>query len=59
MLTPRTKHKALEHHHFRSCADNRLIYVESIRTNKKVVDLFTKPIREPQFTNLRKMLNGH
>jgi len=58
ILTPRTKHIALEYHHFRSYVDQRLILLESMWTEEQNADLLTKPVGEPQFSYLRKKLNG-
>ena len=49
VLTSRTKHIALEYHHFRSYVDQGLISIESIRTGEQNADILTKPVGEPQF----------
>ena len=62
-FTPRTKHIAIKYHHFRSrvqCSYNptgdiRIKYIES---KKQLADIFTKPLDDPTFFNLRKMLCG-
>ena len=59
ILTPRTKHIALEYHHFRWYVDNGLVLLESIRTGEQTADILTKPVPDPQFNYLRKKLNGH
>ena len=59
VLTPRTKHIALEYHHFRKYVEDGSIALEPIRTNKQNADLLTKPVEDPQYTHLRKKLNGH
>ena len=59
VLTPRIKYIALEYHHFRSNVDQGLILIESIHTEEQNVNILTKPIREPQFTYLKRKLNRH
>lgn len=59
ILTPRTKHIALEYHHFRWHVDHRFAMLESIRTGEQTADLLTKPVPDPQRSYLRKKLNGH
>ena len=59
ILIPRTKHIALEYHHFRWYVDNNFILLESIRTGEQTADILTKPVAYPQFNYLRKKLNGH
>ena len=54
ILTLRTKHIALEHHHFRSRVEDGSISIEAIRTDEKNADTLTKPVGDPQFTCLRK-----
>jgi len=59
ILTPRTKHIALEYHHFRSYIDEGLISIKSIRTDEQNADILTKSVGDPQFTYLQKKTNGH
>ena len=59
ILTPRTKHIALEYHHFRWYVDNGLVLLESIMIGEQTADILTKPVPDPQFNYLRKKLNGH
>ena len=59
ILTPRTKHIALEYHHFRSHVEDVSISIEPIRTGEQNADVLTKPVGDPQFTYLRKKCNGH
>ena len=62
-FTPRTKHIAIKYHHFRSrvqCSYNptgdiRIRYLES---KKQLADIFTKPLDDTTFFNLRMMLCG-
>ena len=63
-FTPRTKHIAIKYHHFRSrvkCSYNptgdiRIKYLES---KKQLADIFTKPLDDPSFFTLRKILCGY
>ena len=54
ILTPRTKHAALECHHFRSHIEDSSISIGAIRTGKQNADMLMKPAGEPQFSYLRK-----
>ena len=62
-FTPRTKHIAIKYHHFRSrvqstynpTGDIRIRWVES---KKQLADIFTKPLDDPTFFQLRHMLQG-
>ena len=57
-LRPRTKHIGLKYHHFRSKVKEGLISLQYINTENQIADIFTKALPEPQFTKLRKALNG-
>ena len=57
-LTPRTKHIALEMHHFRAYVATGLIDIESIDTLQQIADILTKPLGEQQFLYLRKLMMG-
>jgi len=63
-LRPRTKHIAIQYHHFRSWTVKGLngeeprIKVVHVPTLEQEADIMTKPLPRPQFTNLRKKLCG-
>ena len=62
-FTPRTKHIAIKYHHFRSrvqCTYNPEgdIRIRWIESKKQLADIFTKPLDDPTFFNLRKLLCG-
>ncbi|MDA3833359.1 MAG: reverse transcriptase domain-containing protein [Spirochaetales bacterium] len=63
-LRPRTKHLAIQYHHFRSWTVKGLngeeprIKVQYISTEKQEADIFTKPLPRPQFQTLRRLLCG-
>ena len=63
-LRPRTKHLAIQYHHFRSWTVKGLngeeprIKVEHIPTQEQEADIMTKPLPRPQFQHLRKKLCG-
>jgi len=63
-LRPRTKHLAIQYHHFRSWTVRGLngeepkIKVEYVQTEEQEADIMTKPLPRPQFQNLRKKLCG-
>jgi len=63
-LRPRTKHLAIQYHHFRSWTMKGLdgsdpkIQVKHIITDKQQADIFTKPLPRQQFQVLRQLLCG-
>jgi hypothetical protein len=63
-LRPRTKHMAIQYHHFRSWTVEGLdgekprIKVEYISTDQQQADIFTKPLPRIQFQTLRERLCG-
>ena len=57
-MRPRTKHIALKYHHFREHVRKKLVTIHHIDTKEQVADIFTKPLPDPQFLYLRKMLTG-
>ena len=62
-FTPRTKHIAIKYHHFRSRVQTNYnpkgdIRIKYIHTKQQLADIFTKPLDNDTFFNLRKMLNG-
>jgi hypothetical protein len=63
-LRPRTKHIAIQYHHFQSWTmkgphdEPPRIAVEHISTHNQQADIFTKPLPRPQFQALRLSLCG-
>ena len=57
-LRPRTKHIAVQYHHFRSYVENGTIKVHHISTTEQLADMFTKPLPREQFQALRYKLLG-
>ena len=57
-LAPRTKHIALEIHHFRSCVEAGPIDIESIDALEQIDDILRKPLAEQQFLCLRRKMMG-
>lgn len=63
-LRPRTKHLAIQLHHFRSWTVRGIndepprIKIRHIRTELQQADIFTKPLPRPAFLALRKLLCG-
>jgi hypothetical protein len=63
-LRPRTKHLAIQYHHFRSWTtkgpndEEPRIQVQHITTDNQQADIFTKPLPRPQFQALRKLICG-
>ena len=62
-FTPRTKHIAIKYHHFRSrvqCSYNPTgdIKIRYLESKKQLADIFTKPLDDTTFFNLRMMLCG-
>lgn len=63
-LRPRTKHIAIQYHHFRSWTSRGIdgeeprVNVQHISTELQQADIFTKPIPRLQFQYLRELLCG-
>ena len=63
-LQPRTKHIAIQYHHFRSWTVRGLdgkdpkVAVQHISTNKQIANIMTKALPKLQFEYLRKRLIG-
>jgi hypothetical protein len=57
-FTPRTKHIALKYHHFKQFLDTGRINIRYVNTHEQIADILTKPLNDPAFFALRKMLNG-
>ena len=57
-FTPRTKHIALNYHHFRQFVSNGTLMINPIDTLEQTADIFTKPLYQTKFDYLRKKLCG-
>ena len=57
-FTPRTKHIAIEYHHFRRFVSVGTIIIMSIDTSEKIADIFTKPLGENSLCFLQHQLMG-
>ena len=63
-LRPRTKHIAIQYHHFRSWTTKSIdeqeprIKVEYVKTEEQEADIFTKALPRQQFQKLQRMLIG-
>jgi hypothetical protein len=57
-LHPRTKHIAINYHHFRSHVAKKLITIQHVTTMEQVADIATKPLPRDQFRYLRQRLLG-
>ena len=63
-LRPRTKHIAVQYHHFRSLTERGVngeepkVKVKYISTTLQEADIMTKPLAKPAFEKLRKLLSG-
>jgi hypothetical protein len=55
-IPPRTKHINVRFHHFREHVRLGLIKVFPISTDQQLADIFTKPLAQNAFLNLRKAL---
>jgi hypothetical protein len=53
----RTKHIDIQHHFLRDYAIKGDIAISHVRTNDQLADIFTKPLDEKQFYELRSELN--
>jgi len=58
IMTPRTKHIALEYHHFRDYITKGLIEILPIRSKDQNADILTKPLGKQAFEILREKLLG-
>ena len=57
-LRPRTKHIAVQFHHFRSYVQRKLITVQHASTTEQIAGIFTKALPRPAFLHLRSKLMG-
>ncbi len=57
-LRPRTKHIAIQYHHFRTHVAKNLITIQHVTTTEQVADIATKPLPRDQFRYLRQRLLG-
>lgn len=57
-LRPRTKHIAINYHHFRSFVADKKIEIEHVDTKNQIADIATKALPRVQFEILRKKLLG-
>ena len=57
-LRPRTKHLAVQLHHFRQYILNKTIVVEKVDTQYQRADIFTKALPRDAFRYLRKTIIG-
>ena len=56
MQHSRTKHIEIRHHFLRDHAQKSDITFEFVSTNDQFVDIFTKPLSEEQFVDIRRQL---
>ena len=52
----RTKHIEIRHHFLRDHAQKGDITLDFVRTEDQLADIFTKPLIENQFVNIRRQL---
>ena len=57
-LRPRTKHLAVQLHHFRQYILNKRVTVERVATKHQLADIFTKPLPRDAFEYLRSRILG-
>jgi hypothetical protein len=55
---PRTKHIGIKWHHFRDAVKNGSVIIQKIDTTMQLADPLTKPLPQPRFETLRKLLMG-
>jgi hypothetical protein len=53
----RTKHINIQHHFLRDHAINGDIVISHVRTNEQLASIFTKPLDEKRFRELRSEIN--
>ena len=58
IFSSRTKHIAIKYHHFCKYVDQGVIEVNSVNTKKQTADIFTKPLDDSLFIDLRSKLWG-
>ena len=56
MQHSRTKHIEIRHHFLRDHAQNGDIILEFVSTKDQLADIFTKPLSEEQFIDIRRQL---
>ena len=56
MQYSKTKHIKIRHHFFRDLAQKGDITLEFVSTKDQLVDIFTKPLSEEQFVDIRRQL---
>ena len=56
MQHSRTKHIEIRHHFLRDHAQKEDITLDFVRTEDQLADIFTKPLNENQFVNIRRQL---
>ena len=54
----RTKHIGLKYHHFRDLLVSGSLKIRHITSELQLADIFTKPLKDPEFPRLRKRLLG-
>ena len=52
----RTKHIEIRHHFLRDHVERKDIYLSHVDTLNQIADIFTKPLDEKPFSNLRREL---
>ena len=62
-LRPRTKHIAIQYHHFREWTTSQdgkdpRVQVQHISTEYQQADIMTKPLPRQQYQKLRQLMNG-
>lgn len=57
MIRHITKHITLKHHHFRSYVKKQLISIHNINTKMQISDIFTKSLKDTQFSKLLYIVN--
>ena len=57
-VTIRTKHLSTKYHHFKKYVKENTIVIRHISTHDQLADIFTKPLPEGTFLNLRSRLLG-
>ena len=56
MQHSRTKHIEIKHHFLRDRAQKDDIILEFVSTKDQLADIFTKPLSEEQFVDIRRQL---
>ena len=53
---PKTKHISLRYHFIRQAVEEKKITVDYVESKNQLADIFTKPVAEPTFVDMRRRI---